>query len=257
MPSLVVQSSQTSSTGAWKLRSILIFRRAGCVCGAKLGAAPIGLLKGRDVELSHLQQSLHDFCRVPGFRVSHHLPQSRGDDLPRHTESILERAARAFLSTIREPRPDLIELLLSFAGRDKGEGLRERKGLATVEGRVFLSVEKEAGVQHASLRQRTVRLRAQQAENLGIRKQRDVEIDRRFGALLERQTWSYALHLDLVAHRGRLRTHLRHFSSSLFFARVLPRRSSSAANRSSRPSHIARYPIIHSSSSRNGSGRRA
>src|SRR6202022_645164 len=152
MPSLVVQSSHTSAMGALNVRSMLTLRRAGCVCEVKLGAAPIGVFEGRDIELAHLQQGFHDFCRVPGLRVSHHLPQSRGDDLPRHTESILEPAARSFLSALREPRPDLIELLLRLAGRHEREGFRERKGLATVEGRVFLSVELEARVQHAPFR---------------------------------------------------------------------------------------------------------
>src|ERR1700687_4222068 len=118
MPSLVVQSSQTSAMGALNVRSMLTLRRAGCVCEVKLRTAPIGPLEGRDVELAHFQQGFHDFRRVPGLRVSHHLPQSRGDDLPRHTESILEPAAWSFLSTLGEPRPDLIKLLLSFARAD-------------------------------------------------------------------------------------------------------------------------------------------
>src|SRR6266851_5369091 len=117
MPSFVVQSSQTSSMVPLKVRSMLTRRRAGWICEATLGTAPIRLPERGEVELAHLQQGLHDLCRVPGFWVAHHLPQSRGDDLPRHTESILEPTARSFLSTIREPGPDLIELLLSLASR--------------------------------------------------------------------------------------------------------------------------------------------
>src|SRR5216683_817589 len=240
MPSFVVQSSQTSSTVPLKVRSRLTRRRAGWICEGKLGTAPIRLLQHGEVELAHLQQGFHDFCRVPRFRVSHHLPQSRGDDLPRHAESVLQPAARSFLSPVGQARPDLVDLFLGFAGRDKREGFRERKRRSAVESLVFLSVELEAGVQHTPFRKRTIRLGAQQAEDLGIRKQRNVEIDRLFGAGLERQTRSHALNLDLIGDRRRPRTYLRHVRSSLCLARVLPRRSSSAANLSRRASHMAR-----------------
>src|SRR6202022_2449046 len=86
MPSLVVQSSHTSAMGDLNVRSMLTLRRAGCVCEVKLRTAPISPLERRDVELAHLQQGLHHFCRVSGFRVTHHLAQRGGDDLPRHTE---------------------------------------------------------------------------------------------------------------------------------------------------------------------------
>src|SRR6266566_3980265 len=147
MPSLVVQSAQTSSAAASaKVRSMLTRRRAGWVCEAKLGAAPVRPLEGGEVELAHLQQGLHDFCRVSGFRVAHHLPQYRGDNLPRHAEAILEPATRSVLSAFRQPCPQCIDLVLGLAGRDEREGLRERERRSAIEGRVFLSVQLEARV---------------------------------------------------------------------------------------------------------------
>src|SRR5207247_4724284 len=111
MPSLVVQSAQTSSAAASaKVRSMLTRRRAGWVCEAKLGAAPVRLLEVGEVELAHLQPGLQDFCRVSGFRVAHHLPQRRGDNLPRHAEAILEPATRSVFSTFRQPCPQCIDL---------------------------------------------------------------------------------------------------------------------------------------------------
>src|ERR1700694_268930 len=258
MPSFVVQSSHTSSMAALNVRSMLTLRRAGWVCGAKLNTAPVGALQRSDVELAHLQQRFHHFCRVPGFGVTHHLPQRRGDNLPGNAEPIFEPAARSFLSAaLSQPLPNLIELVLRLTGGDEGERFGERKRRAAIEGRVLLSVEFETGVQQAPFWERTVRVSAQHAADPGVRKHRDVEIDRLFGALLERQARSDTLHLRLVGNGRRLRIRLRHFSSSLFVAWVLPRRSSSAVNRSSRASHIPRYPIIHSSNSRNGSGRSA
>src|ERR1700737_2725250 len=257
MPSFVVQSSHTSSMAALNRRSIVARRRAGWVCGAKLNAAPVRLLERGDVELAHLQQCFHHLCRIPGFRVAHHLAQCGGYDLPGDTEPILEPAARSFLTSVSEARPDLIELSLGLAGRDQRERFAEHKRRTAVEGRVLLPVEQEAGVPQATFREGSVPVTAQHADHPGIRKHRYVEVDRLFGAFLESQTRSNTLHLDRVGNRCRLRIRLRHFSSSLFFARVLPRRSSSAANRSRRASHIPRYPIIHSSSSRNGSGRSA
>src|SRR5258708_4245 len=119
MPSLVVQSSHTSSTVALNVRSMLTFRRAGWTWEAKLGAAPVRLLERGEVELAHLEQRFHHFGRIAGFRVSHHPPQRGGNDLPRDAESILEPAARSVLSALGEPRPDLVDLFLALAGRHK------------------------------------------------------------------------------------------------------------------------------------------
>src|SRR5260370_41730679 len=116
---------------ALNLRSMRTRRRTGGVCDAKLGATPVRLLQGGDVELAHLQQRFHHLCRAPRFRVAHHLAQRGGDDLPRDAEPILEPAARSFLATGAEPRPDLIELILRLPGRDVGARLREPKGLPT------------------------------------------------------------------------------------------------------------------------------
>src|SRR6202011_184995 len=181
-----------------------------------------------------------------------------GYDLPGNTDPILEPAARSFLAaTLGEARPDFIELTLGLAGRDERERLAEPKGRTAVEGRVLLPVEQEAGVPQATFRERSVPVTAQDADHPGIRKHRNVEVDRLFAAFLEGQTRSNTLHLDGFGNRRRLRIRLRHFSPPFFFGRVLPRRSSSAANLSRRASHIPRYPIIHSSNSRNGSGRNA
>src|SRR5437660_789400 len=147
MPSFVVQSFQTSSTGAWKLRSIVIRRRAGWVCADTLGAGPIGPLEGCDVELAHLQQRFHDFRGVPGFRVRHHGSERGRDDLPGDAEAILQPAAGSLFAAIGgEARPDFIELFLCLARCYKRERLRELKGRSAIEGRVVLSVEHEAGV---------------------------------------------------------------------------------------------------------------
>src|SRR5438552_22676 len=185
---------------ALKVRSRRTLWRAGWVCEVKLDATPIRLLEGRDVELSHLQQRLHHLCRVPALRVTHHPAQRGGHDLPRDAEPILEPAARSFLATVGEPCPDLIELILSLAGRDQRERFGEREGRAAVKGRVLLPVEQEAHVPQAAFRERTVAVTTQHAEHLGVWKHRDVEIDRFFGTLLEGQTGSTALHLRLLRH---------------------------------------------------------
>ena len=82
MPSFVVQSSHASWTAALKVRSMLTRRRAGWTCDAKLGAAPVRLLERGEIQLAHLQQGFHDFCGVSRFRVAHHLPEGRRDNLP-------------------------------------------------------------------------------------------------------------------------------------------------------------------------------
>src|ERR1700687_4877887 len=193
IPSFVVQSSHTSSMAALNVRSMVTLRRAGWVCGDKLGGPPVRALEGGDVKLAHLQQSFHHLSRVARFRVTHHLTQRGGHDLPRDAKPVLEPAARSFLAAVSEARPDLIELSLRLAGRDQRKRFAERKGRTAVEGRVLLPVEQEAVVPQATFRERSVPVTAQHADHPGIRKHRNVEVDRLFGAFLEGQTRSNTL----------------------------------------------------------------
>src|ERR1700716_2134200 len=137
MPSRVVQSLQTSSTGAWKLRSIVIRRCAGWVCADTLGAAPIGPLERCDVELAHLQQRLHNFRGVPGFWVRHHRSERGRDDLPGDAEAILQPAPGSlFAATGGEAHPDFIEFFLGLARYYERKRFRELEGRSAIEGRV-------------------------------------------------------------------------------------------------------------------------
>src|SRR5207253_2305206 len=155
----------------------------------------------------------------PLFRVGQHLAQRGRNDLPRHAEAILEPAARSWFATVCEPRPQFVDLLLGLAGRHERKGFGERKRLSAVKGGVLLPVDEEAGVQYAAFRNWTLTVAPEQAQDPGILEQRNVEINGLLGPALG--------------------TGLTHFRSSLCLGRVL-RRSSSAANLSSRDSHIAR-----------------
>src|SRR3989441_13267284 len=114
----------------------------------------VGLPEGRDVDLAHLEQRLHYLSRVPGSRVSHHLPERGRNDLPRHAEAILEPAARTFFPAVRKPLPGVVELFLRVAGRDERDPFGEREARAAIHRRELPPVELEGRVQHAALRQR-------------------------------------------------------------------------------------------------------
>src|SRR5438046_8099464 len=139
MPSLVVQSDQTSLAAApAKVRSMLTRRREGWICEGKLGAAPVGLLECCEVELAHVEQGFHNFCRVSRFGVAHHLPQRRGHNLQGNAPAILEPATRTLLSTIREERTDFVDLVLGLARHEPREILRTTSIKYTVVGTYFL-----------------------------------------------------------------------------------------------------------------------
>src|SRR6202171_3652500 len=141
IPSLVVQSSHTSSIGAAKVRSSVTRRRASCVFGAKLGA-PIRLIEGGNVQLLHLEHCFHGFRGVAVCRVAQHLAQSTGNDLPRQAEPILQPAAGAFLSAAGRQRcPQPVDLFLRLAGHYQRDPLGERESRPTVKRGVLTSVE--------------------------------------------------------------------------------------------------------------------
>src|SRR2546423_8820856 len=215
------------------------FLRVPCASDDKLGAAPVSALERGEIELAHLQQRLHDFRGVPLFRVGQHLAQRGRNDLPRHAEAILEPAARSWFATVCEPRPEFADLLLGLAGRHERKGFGERKRLSAVKGGVLLPVDEEAGVQYAAFRNWTLTVAPEQAQDPGILEQRNVKINGLLGPALERQRRSDTLNLRLGSNGRSPGTGLTHFRSSLCLGRVL-RRSSSAANLSSRDSHIAR-----------------
>src|ERR1700716_3392460 len=71
MPFFVVHRSQTSSAVALQVRSIVIVPALPC-SWAKLRLAVVRALKGRDVELLHLEECRHDLAWIAVRGVSHH-----------------------------------------------------------------------------------------------------------------------------------------------------------------------------------------
>src|SRR5438876_1565899 len=201
------------------------------------GAAPVSLFECGDVELLHLEHRLHGGFRVAGLGVAQHLAEHLRNDLPRNAESVLQPAAGSFLAAaFRELGPVPIDLLLRLAGDHEEHAFGEREGRAAVESEVLAPVELEGGVEQLAFGDRPVLLTALHAHDLRVGEERDVELHRLLSAVVENQTWS------------------DHWRFSLWFL-LLRRRSSSAANLSSRPSQIALYAVTNCESSRNGSGR--
>src|SRR5713101_4568358 len=244
MPSLVVQSSHTSWMGALNVRSRVNLGRVA----AKLLPAAVRVLQLRDVELLHLQHRLHGRPRIAGLRVGEELAEHRRDDLPRQSELVLQPPARAFLAAVSgELAPVPVDLRLRLAGHHEREALGERERRSAVERRVFAPIQLEHGVEHLALRNGSVGFAEHEVQHLRVREQRDVELDGLFAPVAEHDARP-----DL-SRNSRRRHRLFSFELILFFSR----RSSSAASLSSRLSQMARYPVTHSDSSRNRSGRSA
>src|SRR5690242_2429175 len=204
------------------------------------GRALVSPLQCGDVELLHLQHCRQRRLRVSVLRVTQHLGQDLGHDLPREPEAVLAPAARPFLAAIgRESVPVLVHLRLVLARDHQREAFGECECRPAVEGQVLAPVELERRAKYLALLDRTVvGLGALDAQHTRVREQRYVEVNRLFGVV------------------GVDDARLDHLRFSFFFLSFC-RRSSAAPNRSRRPSQIARYVVTNSESSRNGSGRNA
>src|SRR5712691_3385247 len=230
-------------------------RRSGSSPSSACPSLPlrVGLREDLDIDFRHLQQGFHDFRRVSGFWIAHHLPQDGGDDLPRYPELVLEPPAGLLLPAFGEPLPQPVDLFLRVAAHEEGSPLREREVRAAVHGHESRSVEFERRVQHLAFHDRTSRLPADHADDPGILEDRDVALHGLLGLIAERQKRGDLLRGVLLPALPCLPV-VRHGCVSLRFpARTFCRRLSSAPNLSRRASHRPRYCRIHLSSSRNGS----
>src|SRR2546427_2299575 len=213
----------------------------------------VGSPKSLDVDFRHLEQRFHDLRRVPGFWIAHHLTQNGGDDLPRHTEFVLEPAARLLFSAFGELFPQPVDLFLRLAADEEGSPLREREVRAAVHGHEPCSVEFERRVQHLPFRDRTSLLPAHHAKDPGVLENRDIALHGFLGLIAECQERGDFLRGVLLPALPRLPVVCHECVSLRFPARAFCRRLSSAPNLSRRASHRPRDCRIHLSSSRNGS----
>src|SRR3989441_13369955 len=105
------------------------------------------------------------FAELPDFESLIISPKNGGDDLPGHTEFVLEPAARLPLTAFREVLPQPVDFFLRVAVHEEGSPLREREVRAAVHGHESRSVEFERRVQHLPRRDRTSLLPADQADD--------------------------------------------------------------------------------------------
>src|SRR4029079_17019736 len=105
----------------------------------------IRALQRSDVELLHLQESLHDPSGLVGIRVLDQLGEDGRHDLPRHAELVLEPAAllRVLVAAGAELLPVLVDLRLRVAVHLEGDGFVELEERTAVERGERLAVELE------------------------------------------------------------------------------------------------------------------
>src|SRR5207249_10461019 len=89
----------------------------------------------------HLQHRRHSPFGFLAVLVVQHLDQDSGNDLPRHTESVLEPAALDFLTACGELSPEVVDFFLRVAVHDEGYRLGKLKHWSTVQRREFLTIE--------------------------------------------------------------------------------------------------------------------
>ncbi len=89
---------------------------------SRASALLIRLLQDLDVQLGHLEHGRHHAFRFRGILVLQHRAQDSGNDLPGHSESVLEPAALLCFATLGELGPQLIDFLLRLAVNEERDG---------------------------------------------------------------------------------------------------------------------------------------
>src|SRR5438552_10163442 len=159
--------------------------------GRRAGPSLVGVLQSFDADLPHLEHRRHDAFRFFGVLVLQHLAQDGRNDLPRHTEPVLEPPALYFLAARRELRPEVVYVFLRLAVHDERYRLGEFEDRPAVQRRELLPIELECHRHDRALRSSGGLCRrvviAGDARYPGILEDRDVELRGLFGLMIEPQ----------------------------------------------------------------------
>src|SRR5206468_7792137 len=111
---------------------------------------PVRPLELAYLDLLHLKHGRHDPSGLCRIGVTEHPRQHVGNDLPREAVFVFEPAAllRAFVSTLRQFVPVVVDLFLRVATDLERDGRREAEYWPTIERGKWLPVELECDGEH-------------------------------------------------------------------------------------------------------------